>query len=130
VTRVRRREVTHRCVYRVVWCTKFSRPLLEGLEEELRALLVAAAGSVDAAIEEGDITSSRVSILVRVDPTIGPHRTVRHMKGRSSAALRSKYPALRSRVPTLWNSRYFVASVGKEPHASELDVFVSHQARA
>lgn len=126
----RRREVTHHCVYRVVWCAKFTRPLLVGIEAELRGLLDAAALEFDAEVESAEISATAVSVLLRVDPTVGVHRVVRHLKGRSSNALRGKYPSLRSRVPTLWNSRYLVSTLGAEPGAVELDAFVRRQAHS
>ena len=126
----RRREVTHQCVYRVVWCAKFNRPLLGGLETELRTLLDLAAQEFDAQVEAAEISSSAVSLLVRVDPTVGVHRVVRHRKGRSSNVLRGTYPSLKSRVPTLWNSRYLVTTLGAEPQAESIEAFVRRQAHS
>lgn len=37
------------------------------------------------------------------------------VKGRSSRVLRQEYPALKSRLPTLWTNSYFVATVGGAP---------------
>ncbi|ERT07766.1 transposase IS200 like family protein [Lyngbya aestuarii BL J] len=39
------------------------------------------------------------------------------MKGRSSKLLRDEFPALKSRIPTLWTNSYFVATVGGAPLA-------------
>lgn len=37
---------------------------------------------------------------------------VKQIKGRSSRVLRAEFPALESRLPTLWTNSYFVATVG------------------
>jgi putative transposase len=37
---------------------------------------------------------------------------VNRLKGRSSRILRQEFPALRSRLPTLWSRSYFAATVG------------------
>lgn len=40
------------------------------------------------------------------------------MQGRSSHDLRSEFPQLRSRIPTLWTNSYFVSTVGGAPLAA------------
>lgn len=126
----RRRDITHECVYRVVWSTKYGRPLLDGVEQELRVLLLDAAAEAGAVVEEEVIGPSLVSLRLRVNPVPGLHRTVRGMKARSSSALRARHLSLRTRVPTLWNSRYLVATVGSEPDAGVLGAFARQQVRA
>lgn len=48
-------------------------------------------------------------------PQYGVHRLGKAMKGRSSRVLREEFPALKSRLPTLWTNSYFVATVGGAP---------------
>jgi REP element-mobilizing transposase RayT len=125
----RRREVTHSCVYRVVWAAKFNRPVLDGLEGEVDALLRMAASELVATIVHLDVNVSRVSMLIRIDPVTGLHRTVRGLKAKTSAVLRAKHQSLRSRIPTLWNSHYLACSVGEEPATDEVESFIRRQAR-
>ena len=56
-----------------------------------------------------------VHMLVEVDPQYGVHRLVKQIKGRSSRLLRSEFPTLKSRLPTLWTNSYFVSTVGGAP---------------
>jgi putative transposase len=49
---------------------------------------------------------------VSCDPRYGIHRLVEQIKGRSSRYIRQEFPAVRSRIPTLWTNSYFVATVG------------------
>ncbi|MEV6347674.1 IS200/IS605 family transposase, partial [Actinoplanes sp. NPDC051851] len=54
----------------------------------------------------------QVHLQVTCDPQYGIHRLVKQIKGRSSRLLRSEFPHLKSRMPTLWTNSYFVATVG------------------
>jgi putative transposase len=47
----------------------------------------------------------------------GIHRFVKLAKGRSSRLLRSEFPQLKSRLPTLWTNSYCVLTVGGAPIA-------------
>jgi putative transposase len=42
---------------------------------------------------------------------------VRQLKGRSSRILRSEFPSLSTRLPTLWTNSYFVSTLGGSPLA-------------
>ncbi len=42
----------------------------------------------------------------------GIHRLVKQITGRSSRYLRQEFPAVRSRIPTLWTNSSVVATVG------------------
>jgi putative transposase len=42
---------------------------------------------------------------------------VKRVKGRSSSLLRKQFPALKSRIPTLWTHSYFISTVGRAPLA-------------
>lgn len=124
-----RREVTHHCVYQVVWCTKFARPLLAEVKDELRELLAGTATEFDAEVQELVVNDDAVSVTLRVDPVHGIHRVVTRMKATSSSALRQRHQRLRTRAPSLWNSRYLVASVGKGPSLVALREFLEQQRR-
>ncbi|GAA4011703.1 hypothetical protein GCM10022631_24770 [Deinococcus rubellus] len=62
-----------------------------------------------------EIMPDHVHLLVQVDPQFGIHKLVKLAKGRSSRLLRSEFPWLKSRLPTLWTNSYFVATVGGAP---------------
>jgi putative transposase len=54
----------------------------------------------------------QVHLLVVCDPHDGIHRLVKQIKTRSSRLLRQEFPHVRRRLPALWTSSYFVATVG------------------
>ena len=60
---------------------------------------------------------AHVHVLVEVDPQLGIHRLVKHLKGVPSHSLRQEFRTLKSRLPTLWTNRYFVSTVGGVPLA-------------
>lgn len=106
-------NVVYRCAYHVVWCPKYRRPVLEGaVGQRLQQIAREICIERQAHILELDIMPDRVHLLVSVDPQYGIHRLIKQIKGRSSRLLREEFPALRSRLPTLWTNSYFVATVG------------------
>jgi putative transposase len=68
-------------------------------------------------IIELEVMPDHVHMLCEVDPQFGVHKFVKRVKGRSSFLLRQQFPALKSRLPTLWTHSYFVATVGGAPLA-------------
>jgi putative transposase len=66
-------------------------------------------------IIEMEIMPEYVHLLLEVEAQLGIHRVVKLIKGRSSGVLRSEFPSLKSRLPTLWTNSYFVATVGEAP---------------
>ena len=76
--------------YHVVWCPKYRRPVL--------------TGAVQGRCEE--------LLRVKPDQTASPAYVANQFKGCTSRHLRTEFPALRSKLPTLWSRSYFVATVG------------------
>ena len=109
-------NVTYSCKYHVVWCPKYRRKVLTGeIETRLTELIMQTAKEIRADIIELEIMPDHVHLLIEVDPQYGINKAVRHIKGVSSHALRSEFPSLKSRLPTLWTNAYFVSTVGGAP---------------
>lgn len=107
------RNITYQCAYHVVWCPKYRRPVLHApVDERLKQIIAEVTAEHEAEIVELEVMPDHVHLLVEVDPQFGIHRLVKRMKGRSSHHLRSEFPSLRTRIPTLWTNSYFVATVG------------------
>lgn len=70
------------------------------------------ASEIKVDIIEVEIAPDYVHLLIEVDPKLGLNQAVRHIKGVSSHALRTEFPTLKSRLPTLWTNSYFVSTVG------------------
>ncbi len=112
------RHVVYGCTYCVVWCPKYRRPVLVGdIRPRLLQILHEVVRERSAELVELDVRPDHVQLLIGIDPQYGIHRLVKELKGRSSRILRDEFPTLRSRLPTLWTHRYFVATVGGAPRA-------------
>ena len=112
------RNVVYSCKYHVVWCPKYRRKVLVGeIETRLKELIYSIAEGISADILELEIMPDHVHLLIEVDPQYGINRAVRHIKDVSSHTLRSEFPSLKSRLPTLWTNSYFVSTVGGAPLA-------------
>ena len=110
------RSVVYSCKYHVVWCPKYRRKVLTGeIEKRLKELICELAAGINAEIFEMEIMPDHVHLLIEVDPQYGINKAVRHIKGSSSHILRTEFPGLKSRLPTLWTNSYFVSSVGGAP---------------
>ena len=106
-------NVVYSCKYHVIWCPKYRRKVLkDGVDERLKEILMQVANEVKAEIFEMEVMEDHVHLLVEVDPQFGINQFVRKMKGVSSRTLRSEFPWLKSRIPSLWTNSYFVSSVG------------------
>lgn len=53
-----------------------------------------------------------VHLFIESDPIYSVAEIVNRLKGASSRILRSEFPALRSRLPTLWSRSYYAGTVG------------------
>ncbi len=110
------RNVVYSCKYHVVWCPKYRRKVLTGgIETRLKELILETANGINVDLIEMEIMPDHVHLLMEVDPQYGIHKAVRRIKGVTSHALRSEFPALKSRLPTLWTNSYFVSTVGGAP---------------
>lgn len=109
-------NITFQCAFHVVWCPKYRRRVLGGrIEARLKEIIREVVAEKGAWLVELEVMPDHVHLLVEVDPQFGVHRLVKAIKGRSSRVLRDEFPALKSRLPTLWTNSYFVATVGGAP---------------
>lgn len=124
-------NVVYRCTYEVVWCPKYRRPVIDGpVQERLDQIIKEVCAERDAPIIELETKLDQVRLHVSCDPRFGIHRLVKQIKGRSSNLLRQEFPALRSRLPTLWTNAYFVATVGDDTTSEAIERYVENQKNA
>lgn len=99
--------------YHVVWCPKYRRSVLGGrvaarLEELIRRKADEKAWEIIAL----EVMPDHVHLFVKAHPKDSPSHIANQLKGFTSRVLRAEFSHLRSRLPTLWSSSFFVASVG------------------
>ena len=106
-------NVVYSCKYHVVWCSKYRRSvLINGVDVRLKELIIETCKLHNVELIEMEVMPDHVHLLMEVDPQFGIHKAVKRIKGYSSKVLRSEFPWLRSRLPTLWSNSYFVSTVG------------------
>ena len=111
-------NVVYSCKYHVVWCPKYRRKVLtNGVDVRLKELLQEYATNLSVDILEMEIMPDHVHLIMEVDPQFGVHKAVKQIKGYSSKVLRTEFPWLKSRLPSLWTNSYFVSTVGGAPSA-------------
>ncbi len=95
---------------------KYRRKILtNGIDTRLKELLLEYAANISVDIMEMEIMPDHVHILMEVDPQFGIHKAVKSLKGYTSKVLRSEYPSLKTKMPSLWTNSYFVSTVGGAP---------------
>lgn len=110
------KNVVYSCKYHVVWCPKYRRKVLvDGIDDRLKELIKSVCNEIGAELFELEVMPDHVHLLLEVDPQYGINKAIRHIKGVTSHTLRSEFPKLKSRLPTLWTSSYFVSTVGGAP---------------
>ena len=73
-----------------------------------------------------EVMPDHVHVFVEADPTLAVSEIVNRFKGRSSRLMRQEFPALRSRLPTLWSRSYYAGSVG-HVSAKTIEAYIAAQ---
>ena len=109
-------NIVYSCKYYVVWCPKYRRKILtNGIDTRLKELLLEYSANISVDIMEMESMLDHVHILMEVAPQFGIHKAVKSLKRYTSKVLRSEYPSLKTRMPSLWTNSYFVSTVGDAP---------------
>lgn len=118
------------CKYHVVWCPKYRRKGLTGeIAERLKVLVQELAAESESEVLEIEVMPDHVHLLVEVPPHYGIAKFVRMCKGRSSRVLREEFPALKTRLLTLWTHSTFISTVGGAP-LSLVKQYIQNQQRS
>lgn len=105
--------------YHVVWCPKYRRPVLvDAVADRLKALILESAALREMPVHALDVMPDHVHLFIETDPRWAPAEFVGKIKANTSRVLRSEFPHLRSRLPTLWSRSYFCATVGAVSEAT------------
>jgi putative transposase len=99
--------------YHLVWCPKYRRKVLVApYDARLREIIAEVAAEAEMTLHVVEVMPDHVHLFVEADPTLAVAEIVNRFKGRSSRLMRQEFPALRSRLPTLWSRSYHAGSVG------------------
>lgn len=109
-------NIVFSCKYHVVWCPKYrSQVLVDGVDIRLKEIVKEVCFSHQAELLELEVMPDHIHLLVEIDPQYGIHKLIKNIKGTSSRILRTEFPKLKSKLPTLWTNSYFVSTVGGSP---------------
>ena len=99
--------------YHLVWCPKYRRPVLDlPVAQRLKDVLESVCAEHQWVIHALEVMPDHVHLFIESDPIYSVAEIVNRLKGASSRILRSEFPALRSRLPTLWSRSYYAGTVG------------------
>lgn len=107
------KHVVYNLGYHIIWCPKYRRPVLtEEIATRLKELLLEKSSEEGWEIVELEVMPDHVHIFVKVQPSDAPITIASRLKGYTSFKLRSEFPDLKKKLPTLWTRSFFVESVG------------------
>ena len=128
MTRYRRNAgATFSLKFHLVWCPKYRRPVLvPPFDGRLKEIIQEVATEAEMTIHALEVMPDHVHVFVEADPTLAVAEIVNRFKGRSSRLMRQEFPALRSRLPTLWSRSYYAGSVG-HVSAKTVEAYIAAQ---
>lgn len=106
-------NVVYNCHYHVVWVPKYRRKvLLDPIDVRLKELIIETIQKWKQEFVEVEVMPDHVHLLVGCDPQFGIYKLIRLIKGFTSHQLRQEFPALKKKLPSLWNNSYYVGTTG------------------
>jgi len=101
------------CQYHVIFCPKYRRPILTGeIETRLKNLILEKQEWYDYKVLDMEVMPDHVHLLLDINPKPGVFYVVNQIKGYTSRVIRSEFPEIKKRLPTLWTRSKFISSVG------------------
>src|SRR6267154_723285 len=109
-------HTTHRLKYHLVWIPKYRKRVLQGpLARRLYELLRQCSDINDWPIDELNVQTDHVHMLVPLPPSVSVSQAVKTFKGGTSKRIREEFPELEEFLwgESLWAVGFFAESVGQ-----------------
>ncbi len=109
-------HTTHRLKYHLVWIPKYRKRVLRGpLARRLYELLRQCSEVNDWPIDELNVQTDHVHMLVQLPPRVSVSHAVKTFKGGTSRRIREEFPELEEFLwgESLWAVGFFAESVGQ-----------------
>lgn len=122
----------YRCTYFVAFKTKHGRDLLDTEElvhrlcEIVQQVVDDAYDSVNgwhANIDDLSVFPNHVYMTLSCTPTLGIYKLLARIRRHTSGKMRAEYKELNSRISNLWDTRLYVATLGKQDYP-EAEMFL------
>ena len=108
----------HNLNYHIVYCPKFRKKCLVGdIAGRCELLMRQKCTELGCEVVALEIMPDHIHLFIAATPDFAPNHIIAQLKGYTSRMLRQEFPALKSRLPSLWTNAYFVATVGGAPLA-------------
>jgi putative transposase len=106
-------NLVYSCQYHVIFCPKYRRKVLvDGIDTRLKELILEKQRDYGYEVLDMEVMPDHVHLLLDIDPRLSVVKVVGQIKSYAAHALRQEFPALKSRLPSLWTRGKFVSSVG------------------
>jgi putative transposase len=106
----------HRLLFHLVFCPKYRRRVLRGdIARRFNDLFIQACEINDWELEELNIQTDHVHMLVQIHPKESLSKVLQLLKGGSSYVIRKEYPDLEEFLwgGSFWGDGFFAESVGQ-----------------
>jgi putative transposase len=122
------RHAKYNINYHFVFCPKYRRPVLTGdISDKLIQLIEESVISIGGEIIELVVRPDHVHLFGEFPPTLAPSQIMHAIKGKTSHDLRTLFPQLKSRLPSLWSRSYYVGTAGNMS-ADTIRKYIENQA--
>jgi putative transposase len=116
--------------YHLVWCPKYRKKIFEREEVRERAgrLIEEICEEYGIGIEEMEVATDHVHILVSFPPSRSIGEVVRIIKSISARELFREFPRLKKRLwaGKLWEDGYFARTVGDRMTRQVIEKYIKH----
>lgn len=107
------KDLVFSCQYHIVFCPKYRRKVLSPeIAQRLKKLIISKQKEYDFNLIEIEVMLDHVHMLIEVNPKKGIYKVISKIKGYTSNKLRTEFPELKSKLPSLWTNARFISTVG------------------
>ena len=106
-------KLVYSCQYHVIFCPKYRRKVLvPPIDARLKELILEKQEEYGYIVLDMEVMPDHVHLLLDVNPIIGINKIVGQIKGWTSNRIRTEYPFMKKRLPSLWTRSRFISTVG------------------
>lgn len=99
--------------YHFVWCPRRRRPILTGMiANRTNELIHKACVAIDVKVVALEVMPDHIHAFLNCPPIIAPYQVMHRVKGYTAHSIRSEFPELKQKLPSLWTRSYFCSTAG------------------
>lgn len=117
--------------YHIVWTVKYRHKILQGeVENYLKEELLNIAKDKDFIINAMECNNDHIHLFVSAHPKIAPSYIVKMCKGITGRKLFLRFPEITKKLwkNTLWNSSYYIETIGST-NEENIKQYIENQKR-